>query len=270
MNLQELLIDIKEEIKEVLIELEYYTEGDSVLLETPKDKSNGDYSTNVAMKYARVARKAPRKIAEEITEKMDLEKLYISKIDIAGPGFINFYIDKSFLTNVITEINTLKKDYGNNNTGEGEHYNIEFVSVNPTGALHIGHARGASAGDSLSRILVKSGYKVTREYYVNDAGNQIHKLALSIDARYKELLGVDVVMPEDGYHGPEIITTAQDIIDQFGDKYLKEPGYEFFRQYGVDSLLEVLKKDLTDFRVEFDIYFSEKSLYDEDLVNKIS
>ena len=268
MNLQELLELLKEEIKQSLIELEYYQEGDSVLLEVPKDKSNGDYSTNVAMKYARVARKAPRLIAEEIVSKLDKEKLYISKVEIAGPGFINFYIDKSFQTNVIKEINKLGFDYGNLDIGKGEHYNVEYVSVNPTGALHIGHARGAAAGDSICRILKKAGYEVTKEYYVNDAGNQIHNLALSIEARYKEILGQEVSMPEDGYFGPEIIQTAQDIVNEHGDKYLNEEGYEFFRQYGVDSLLDVLKKDLNEFGVDFDVWFSEKSLYEQDLVNK--
>lgn len=268
MNIQELLINIKEDIKSVLIELGYYSEGDDILLEVPKDKSNGDYSSNVAMKYARVARKAPRMIAEEITSKLDNKKLFISKVEIAGPGFINFYIDKSFQTNVIAEINKLGKNYGNQEIGKGEHYNIEFVSVNPTGSLHIGHARGAAAGDSLCRILKKAGYEVTKEYYVNDAGNQILNLAISIDARYKELLGVESKMPEDGYFGPEIIATAQEIIDQHGDKFLEGDHIEFFRKYGVESLLVGLKKDLDEFRVSFDVWFSEKSLYEVDAVNK--
>ena len=268
MNLQELIGDIKEEIKKVLIDLTYYSDGDEILLEVPKDKSNGDYSSNVAMKYAKVARKAPRMIAEEITSKLDKDKLYISKVEIAGPGFINIFIDKKFLTNVITEINTLGYEYGNQELGKGQHYNIEFVSVNPTGALHIGHARGAAAGDSLCRILKKTGYEVTKEYYVNDAGNQILNLAYSIDVRYKELLGKEATMPEDGYFGPEIIKTAQDIIDLHGDKFLEGDHTEFFRKYGVDSLLDILKKDLTEFGVEFAVWFSEKSLYEEDLVNK--
>lgn len=268
MNLQELLEDIKGEIKNILIDLEYYSEGDDVLLEVPKDTSNGDYSTNVAMKYARVARKSPRMIAEEIVNRLDQKKLFISKLDIAGPGFINFFIDKSFLTSVISEINELGNQYGNLEMGTDEHYNIEFVSVNPTGALHIGHARGAAAGDSLCRILKKAGYKVTKEYYVNDAGNQIVNLAKSIDARYKELLGKEAVVPEDGYLGPEIIVTAQEIIDEYGSKFLEGDNIEFFRKYGVDSLLKILKQDLSDFGVEFDVWFSEKSLYEEDQVNK--
>lgn len=268
MDIQELLIQIKEEIKDVLIGLNYYAEGDDILLEVPRDKTNGDYTTNVAMKYARVAKKAPRMIAEELIEKLDYKKLYISSVNIAGPGFINFFIDQSFLTNIISQINTLGSEYGKTNLGKGEHYNLEFVSVNPTGSLHIGHARGASAGDSVARILKKAGFEVTKEYYVNDAGNQILNLALSIDARYKELLGEDVTMPEDGYHGPEIIKTAQDIIDVYGDKFLHEDSLEFFRKYGVDSLMLGLKKDLDDFGVEFDVWFSEKSLYENDLVNK--
>ena len=266
MNIQELLVVIKEEIKNALIELEYYNDED-IILEVPKDKANGDYSTNVAMRYARVARKAPRMIAEEIIERIDNDKLFISKCDIAGPGFINFYIDKSFLTSVITEINTKKENYGNHQMGENEHYNIEFVSVNPTGSLHIGHARGAAAGDSLCRILKKAGYEVTKEYYVNDAGNQILNLALSINARYQELLGKTVSMPEDGYFGPEIIETAKKLIAEHGDRFLDdENAIEFFRKYGVDSLLEGLKKDLSDFRVDFDIWFSEKTLYDNNVV----
>jgi arginyl-tRNA synthetase len=268
MNIQELLEVIKQDIKDALVSLQYYQEGDQIQLEVPKDKSKGDYSTNVAMRYAKVARKAPRMIAEEIINQLNKEKLNLSSIEIAGPGFINFFIDQNFLTGLIKEINTLGKQYGSLDLGQGQHYNIEFVSVNPTGSLHIGHARGAAAGDSICRILQKAGYKVTKEYYVNDAGNQIHNLALSIDARYKQELGIDCPMPEDGYHGPEIITTAKDLVKEYGDTYIKEDGYEFFRQYGVESLLKELRKDLSDFNVDFDIWFSEKSLYDEDAVNK--
>ena len=268
MNLQELITNLKDEIKNNLIQLGYYTDGDAIQIDIPKDKSKGDFSSNVAMKYAKVARKAPRMIAEEILNLLDNEKLFIVKSEIAGPGFINFFINKSFLTNTITEINTLKERFGNLELGINEHYNIEFVSVNPTGALHIGHARGAAAGDSICRILRKAGYKVTKEYYVNDGGNQIHNLALSIEARYKELLGQELIMPEDGYNGPEIIETAREIINQHSTKFLDEEGYEFFKEYGVHSLLEGLKKDLRDFGVTFDVWFSEKTLYEEDLVKK--
>lgn len=266
MTIQQLTEEIKESIKKILVDLEYYQEGNQILLEVPKDKSNGDYSTNVAMKYARVARKAPRMIAEDIVNKLDKDNLSLSKVEIAGPGFINFYIDLGFQTNVINQINQNPDTFGSQNLGEKEHYNVEFVSVNPTGALHIGHARGAAAGDSICRILTKAGYNVTREYYVNDAGNQIHNLALSIDARYKQQLGLNTEMPEDGYHGPEIIETAKVLVEKYGDKFLKEDSYEFFRQYGVDSLLEGLKNDLSEFGVTFDVWFSEKSLYDANQV----
>jgi arginyl-tRNA synthetase len=271
MDTEKLIQAIKDQIKDILITLGYYQDEDTILLEVPKDTSNGDYSTNVAMKYARIARKSPRVIAEEIKKgflEVRNDSIEISKIEIAGPGFINFYINKDFLTNIIAQINSHPDEYGKLSIGEGERYNIEFVSVNPTGALHIGHARGAAAGDSICRILSKAGYEVTREYYVNDAGNQIHNLALSIEARYKELLGQTIAMPEDGYHGPEIIETAKQLADQYGDKYIKEDGVEFFRQYGVNSLLDILKHDLNEFRVDFDVWFSEKSLYDDNQVEK--
>ncbi len=268
MNIQELVLDIKDHIKNILKDLGYFDENINITLEVPKGKSNGDYSTNVAMQYARIARKSPRVIADEIVNKVKSEDHFIEKIEIAGPGFINFYIKSSFITNVIKDINILKDNFGNHDLGQGEFYNIEFVSANPTGLLHIGHARGAAAGDSLCRILSKAGYKVEKEFYVNDAGNQIKNLAASIQARYRELFDLEATMPEDGYFGKEIIETAKDIKKLHNDKFIHEDGFEFFRQYGVDSLLNELKKDLKDFGVDFDVWFSEKSLYDQDLVNK--
>lgn len=268
MNIQQLQSSIKDHIKSILIELGYFDEGIQINLEIPKDKANGDYSTNVAMQYARVAKKAPRMIADEIVSKFQTDSLFVETIDIAGPGFINFYIKSTLLTEVVNEINKQKEHYGDLNMGKDEFYNIEFVSANPTGLLHIGHARGASAGDSLCRILLKAGYKVEKEFYVNDAGNQIKNLANSIYARYKQLHGIECDMPEDGYHGPEIIETAKDIKELYSDQFIKEENFEFFRQYGVDSLLNELKKDLKDFGVEFDVWFSEKTLYDQDLVNQ--
>ncbi|MBU1020538.1 MAG: arginine--tRNA ligase [Firmicutes bacterium] len=269
MNVQELVTKIKEELKNTINRLNYVDDSLEILMEYPKDKSNGDYATNLAMKLAKVARKAPIKIAEEIIEEFDRDGLFIENIVAANPGFINFYLDKSFLTQIITQINDLEDDYGRLTIGNGEHLNIEFVSVNPTGSLHIGHARGASAGDSLCRIMKKAGYDVTKEYYVNDAGNQIHNLALSIEVRYKELCGINEPMPEDGYLGPEIIVAAKQLFAEHGSTILKmENSYEFFRNFGVNSLLDELKKDLSDFGVEFDVWFSEKSLYENNLVEK--
>ncbi len=268
MDIQFLVNQIKNEFKNVLVNLGYYSEDFNIELEVPKGNDNGDYSTNVAMKLARVARKSPFSIAEEIVKLFNQKDLFVTEIKIAKPGFINLYLDKSFLSNIISVINDKGSDYGNLDLGEGEHYNIEFVSVNPTGSLHIGHARGASAGDSISRIMKKAGFDVTKEYYVNDAGNQIHNLALSIDARYKQLFNIEIEMPKDGYYGAEIIKAAEMLKSLYGDKYLKEDSYDFFKEYGVKSLLEVLKKDLSDFGVTFDVWFSEKSLYDKDLVNQ--
>jgi len=268
MKLNELSEKIVKEIENSLVKLGYFSEDVNIFIEAPKDNINGDFSSNIAMKLAKIARKAPVKIAEEIANEINKDNLYINDIKIAPPGFINIYLDKSFLTSIIKEINDLGSEYGNLFLGENEHYNVEYVSVNPTGALHIGHARGASAGDSLSRILKKAGFKVTREYYVNDAGNQIHNLVLSIQSRYKQLFENDFEMPKDGYHGPEIIEAAKNLKKLYNDRFLHEDGYEVIKKFGVDSLLEILKKDLSDFRVEFDVWFSEKSLYDNRLVLK--
>jgi arginyl-tRNA synthetase len=269
MTLQHVLSNIEKALENSLVELGYFDSAIDISLEVPKDKSNGDYSANIAMKYARVARKNPMVIAEEIVSFISKKELFIKTIEIARPGFINFVLDKSFLLDTINTINKLGKEYGSLPEKQDEHYNIEFVSVNPTGAIHIGHARGAAAGDSLCRILNKAGYKVTKEYYVNDAGNQIHNLARSIETRYKQLFGQNVTMPEDGYYGPEIIDTAKTIQADVGDKYLQEDGYEFFRTFGVESLLEGLRNDLKRYRVHFDIWFSEKSLYDDNLVERV-
>jgi len=269
MNLHELKLKIKDEFKNTLVELGYYEDGFQIELETPKGKGNGDFSSNVAMKLARIARKAPIKIAEEIVSKFNKDGIYVNKIEIANPGFINMFLDKSFLTEIINDINTLGIEYGKLDLGQNERINIEYVSVNPTGSLHIGHARGASAGDSLSRILNKAGYDVTREYYVNDAGNQINNLALSIQARYLDICGIPTTMPKDGYHGPEIIEAAKKFYEQYGDKFTNDDSaLEFFKENGVENLLIELKKDLADFRVEFDVWFSEKSLYENNQVKK--
>ncbi|KFZ26412.1 MAG: Arginine--tRNA ligase [Candidatus Izimaplasma bacterium HR2] len=269
MKLQELKLKIKDEFKNTLIELGYFEEGLQIELESPKDKSNGDYSSNIAMKLARIARKAPFKIAEEIVDKFDKTEVFVSEIKVANPGFINIYLDKAFLTEIINDINSQGEEYGTLDLGKGERLNIEYVSVNPTGSLHIGHARGASAGDSLSRIMKKAGYDVTREYYVNDAGNQINNLALSIQARYLEICGIPTEMPKDGYHGPEIIESAKRFFDEFGTKFVNnENAFEFFKENGVQNLLNELIKDLKDFGVEFDVWFSEKTLYENNLVAK--
>lgn len=264
---------LKEEIKQSVIKAGLATEEQipSVVLETPKEKANGDYSTNMAMQLARVAKKAPRMIAEEIVNNFDQSKASIEKIDIAGPGFINFYMNNSYLTDLIPTILDQGTDYGKTNVGQGEKVNVEFVSANPTGNLHLGHARGAAVGDSLCNVLEKAGYDVTREYYINDAGNQINNLALSVEARYFQALGMDKEMPEDGYHGADIIEIGKTLKEEFGDKFVhesEEDRLEFFREYGLKYEMGKLQKDLEEFRVSFDVWYSETSLYNNGKIDE--
>ncbi|WP_409252287.1 arginine--tRNA ligase [Bacillus sp. SCS-153A] len=268
MNIAEQVQDqLRTEIKSAVLKAGLATEDQlpDVILETPKEKSHGDYSTNMAMQLARVAQKAPRMIADEIAANIDKEAASIEKVDIAGPGFINFYMKNEYLTELVATILQDGDEYGRSEAGKGERINVEFVSANPTGDLHLGHARGASVGDSLCNVLDKAGYKVTREYYINDAGNQIHNLALSVEARYFQALGHDKPVPEDGYQGADIIGIGQKLADEFGDKYIEaseEERYKFFREYGLKFEMEKLKKDLEDFRVPFDVWYSETSLYE--------
>lgn len=264
---------LKEEIKASVLKAGLATEEQipAVVLETPKDKTNGDYSTNMAMQLARVAKKAPRMIAEEIVKNFDQSKASIEKIDIAGPGFINFYMNNSYLTDLIPTILEAGTDYGRSNIGKGEKINVEFVSANPTGDLHLGHARGAAVGDSLCNVLDKAGYQVTREYYINDAGNQINNLALSVEARYFQALGQDKEITEDGYHGKDIIGIGQAIADEFGDRFVNESEEDrrsFFREYGLKYEMKKLQQDLEEFRVRFDVWYSETSLYNNGKIDE--
>lgn len=257
---------LKNEIKGAVVRAGLATEDQlpEVILETPKDKTHGDYAANIAMQLARIAKKAPRAIAEEIVGNLDTAKASIKKVDIAGPGFINFYMDNSYLTDLIPTVLEANHDYGRSNAGKGQKIQVEFVSANPTGDLHLGHARGAAVGDSLCNVLDKAGYVVSREYYINDAGNQIHNLALSVEARYFQALGMDKAMPEDGYHGKDIIGIGEKLAEQYGSQFVEadeKERYEFFRQYGLDYEMEKLKKDLEHFRVSFDEWYSETSLY---------
>ncbi|HET6872328.1 MAG TPA: arginine--tRNA ligase [Sporolactobacillaceae bacterium] len=257
---------LKAEIAKAAVESGLVAEADlpEVGLEVPKDKTHGDYATNLAMQLARIAKKAPRQIAETIVEKIDREKAFIEKIEIAGPGFINFYLDTHFLTGLIPTILNEGKKYGEGSIGEGKKVQIEFVSANPTGSLHLGHARGAAVGDVLIRVLRKAGYQASAEYYINDAGNQIDNLARSLEARYNQALGFDQEMPEDGYHGQDIIQFGKELAEREGTS-IREMGeaerLKYLRDFGVKRLIEAIEHDLEDFRVPFDEWFSETSLY---------
>ncbi|MBY4602766.1 MULTISPECIES: arginine--tRNA ligase [Bacillus] len=267
MNIAEQMKDVlKEEIKAAVLKAGLAEESQipNVVLETPKDKTHGDYSTNMAMQLARIAKKAPRQIAEEIVAHFDKGKASIEKLDIAGPGFINFYMNNQYLTKLIPSVLEAGEAYGETNIGNGERVQVEFVSANPTGDLHLGHARGAAVGDSLCNVLSKAGYDVSREYYINDAGNQINNLALSVEVRYFEALGLEKPMPEDGYRGEDIIAIGKHLAEEYGDRFVNEEESErlaFFREYGLKYELEKLRKDLENFRVPFDVWYSETSLY---------
>jgi len=254
-----LLGNLKVKIEEIVKDLG--VEDFEVEFEIPKDKSMGDYSTNIAFKLTKVLRKNPNLIATDIVSKLNKEDYKLEKIEVLN-GFINFTFLSSYIHNLVFKILSEKENYGNLKVGEGEYYNVEFVSANPTGYLHIGHGRGAAYGDSLVRILKKAGYKVDSEYYINDGGGQIDNLAHSIYERYKELFGLKCELKDDYYHGPEIIAIAKMIKAKVGDEYLKKDYYLDFKRIGVDYLLAILKKDLEDFNVTFNHWFSETSLYE--------
>ncbi|MGB3259476.1 arginine--tRNA ligase, partial [Paenisporosarcina sp.] len=258
---------IKEALQKAILKAELTdSEGmPAIHLESPRDKANGDYATNIAMQLTKLAKKPPRAIAEAILENLDTTGTVIEKIEIAGPGFINISIRKDYLADVVKAVLEQSADYGRSNAGAGEKIQVEFVSANPTGDLHLGHARGASVGDSLCNVLDYAGYDVSREYYINDAGNQINNLAYSLEARYKQALGQDTKMPADGYHGQDIIDIAKDMATEHGDALLQktdEERFAFFRSHGLKVELAKLQQDLADFRVKFDEWYSETSLYE--------
>ncbi|WP_313803057.1 arginine--tRNA ligase [Cytobacillus sp.] len=272
-SVEQMQSKLKQEIKDAVLKANLAAEEQipDVILEIPKDKSHGDYSTNMAMQLARVAKKAPRQIAEALIEHFDSSKASIKKIEIAGPGFINFHMDNSYLTNLIPTILEAGDRYGETDIGGKQKVQVEFVSANPTGDLHLGHARGAAVGDSLCNILAKAGYDVSREYYINDAGNQINNLAWSVEARYFQALGIEKEMPADGYHGEDIIGIGKKLAEEFGDKYVhvdEKERFDFFRAYGLKVEMAKLKTDLEEFRVPFDVWYSETSLYENGKIDK--
>lgn len=256
-----------EEIKQAILKASLIEESamPEIKIENPKDTKNGDYASNIAMVLTKLARKNPREIAQAIVDNLDVAKANVSKIDIAGPGFINFYMDNSYLTSIITEAIQKGDAFGQSDAGQGEKVMVEYVSANPTGSLHIGHARNAAVGDALCNVLKSAGYDVSREYYINDAGKQIENLAYSIEARYKQALGMEATLPEDGYHGKDIIEIGEDLakkepnlLDLADDVRLKK-----FRELGLEYEMRKLKADLAEFNVHFDNWFSETSLYEK-------
>lgn len=246
-----------------------FTELPAFVLEEPRERQHGDLATNLAMLLTKQAKRAPRDIAGVIIEHLEKENTWIAACEIAGPGFINFRLDSNWLTGVIPEVLTQGEKYGSVNIGQGEKVQVEFVSANPTGLLHMGNARGAALGDSLAALLAMAGYQVSREFYINDAGNQIHNFALSLEARYLQQFGQKVPFPEAGYHGEDIIDTVKRMIAQDGDKYIRmeeESRRETLVRYALKEKVSAIKETLEDFGVRYDVWFSEQTLHDSGYV----
>ena len=268
-QIEDVLVEtIKQAIKD-----KYGIEDDGlVMIEMPKDSSNGDYSTNIAMRLAKLVRNKPQVIAGEIVELLKERLDIVEDIEVAGPGFINFWMKKDALADIINVVIDAGDDYGHNDSGQGYPILVEYVSANPTGILHLGHARGAAWGDSVTRLLKASGYDCLREYYVNDAGNQMEMLALSLEARYREAFDLPFALPEDGYHGEDVKNIALFIKERDGDKWLnvdREEALTFFREEGCRLEMERIRKDLEYYRCEMDSWVSELKLTKEGRIEKV-
>lgn len=269
MDIKKILADAIKEAALTAIKKGTVKEGalPEVLLEVPPQKEFGDFASNFAMQSARSLKCNPKIIAQAVIDNLDCA--YIEKAEIAGPGFINFYLKDNWLSDMFANIVKAGESYGNLTAPVNEKIQIEYVSANPTGPLHVGHGRGAAVGSSLANLMKAAGYNVTREYYINDAGNQINNLAASVNARYLEAFGIDVEFPENGYHGHDIIDTAERIKRIYGDEFLhmeEKQRIEEFRTIALKEKLAALKEDLEAFNVTYDVWFSEQTLHD---ANKI-
>lgn len=234
--------------------------------EIPADRKNGDYSANAAFMLSKALRTAPRKIAENILEKIDLTDTYFAKCEVAGPGFINFFLKPEFYADVLLDIDECGDNYGKSSFGNGKKINVEFVSANPTGPMHMGNARGGALGDCLASVLEWAGYDVEREFYVNDAGNQIDKFGLSLSVRYRQIINGDdfIELPEDSYHGDDIRVLAQSYIDEFGDvlsNSTEEERRKALVDYALPKNIGKMKDAMAKYRIDYDTWFSELSLH---------
>ena len=263
-NIQDTIITaVTKAVKEVC---DYEPEHKLVMVETPRDPKMGDYSTNIAMRLAKIVRKKPADIAASLVPVIARELPEAASVTVAGPGFINFKMKESALSDCINHILDAGDSWGKTAAGNGEKVLVEFVSANPTGDLHCGHARGAAWGDALCRVLSAAGYDVLREYYVNDAGHQIDMLAESMLSRYFAVFGKDYPLPEDGYHGADIIEVAKQIAESDGDKWLDadpEARMNYFKDKGIEMKLDQIRKDLALFRVSFDSWIHERYFYED-------
>lgn len=242
------------------------------IIEKPADKKNGDFSSNIAMAGARAFHGAPRMIAEAIVKNFSLDGGYIDRCEIAGPGFINFYLSDKYYSDVLKDIVASGDSYGRSDYGEGKKILVEFVSANPTGPMHIGNARGGAIGDCLASVLDAAGYDVQREFYVNDAGNQIEKFATSLEVRYLQECGKDVELPEDAYHGEDITVHARNFFSEVGDKYAECDSQErrdALVAYALPKNIAGLEADLGKYRIKYDKWFRESTLHKDGSVQKV-
>lgn len=236
------------------------------IVERPSNSANGDFSTNVAMAGARAFKKAPRAIAESIVKNLDLEESLFDRAEIAGPGFINFFLSQQYYTEILKDIAAKGENYGKSDFGKGKKVLVEFVSANPTGPMHIGNARGGAIGDCLASVLDYAGYDVSREFYVNDAGNQIEKFATSLEVRYLQLYKQGIEMPEDAYQGADITEHAKAFAKQFGDKYVEAESSErrnALVDFALPKNIAGLERDLLQYRIKYDRWFKESSLHND-------
>ncbi|MCM1544258.1 MAG: arginine--tRNA ligase, partial [Ruminococcus sp.] len=243
-------------------------------IEVPADRANGDYSTNAAMVNAKSFRLPPRKIAETLTSNMELEDTYFESVEVAGPGFINFRLSAKYYADVILDIEKAGDSYGRSDYGKGEKVNVEFVSANPTGPMHMGNARGGALGDCLAAVLDYAGYDVHEEFYINDAGNQIEKFGLSLDVRYKQIfLGEEnVELPEDSYHGEDIKERAKEFAELHGDAYMaksEEERRKALVDFALPKNIDNMKKAMEKYRISYDTWFSELTLHNSGQIKDV-
>lgn len=241
-------------------------------IEIPADRKKGDYATNAAMVSAKAFHMAPVKIAEIIKENLDLSDTYASSAEIAGPGFINFRLSPAFYSDILADISENGDSYGRSDFGKGKKTDVEFVSANPTGPMHIGNARGGALGDCLAGVLSAAGYDVCREFYINDAGNQINKFGLSLEVRYLQLYKEGIEIPEDAYHGQDIIDHAKAFAEIHGDKFVdtdSDTRRKALVDYALPLNIEGLERDLAKYRIKYDVWFKESTLHKSGDVKKI-
>ena len=233
-------------------------------IEEPANRDHGDYAVNAAMVWARAFRKAPGQSAEIIVDSADFNGTYVDRCEIAGPGFINFFLSDKYYADILTDISEKGADYGKSNYGENKRVLVEFVSANPTGPMHIGNARGGALGDCLAAVLSAAGYYTEREFYINDAGNQINKFGLSLDLRYLQLYKDGIEMPEDSYHGEDIIAHAKAFAQIHGDSFVEKDEAERRKalvEFALPKNIEGLREDLLKYRIEYDTWFKESTLH---------